>query len=116
MATGSSIRKATLADAPRLAQTLASAFQDDPVITWIFPDQQRRRAVLPAFRSSPSQAGLPHDEVWMTSHGAPTAVWIPPTRTMAATPPPAGARRPFGHAGVDDRALRRRLDGAVPVR
>jgi len=35
MATGSSIRKATLADAPRLAQALASAFQDDPVIAWI---------------------------------------------------------------------------------
>ena len=36
MATGSSVRKATLADAPRLAQALASAFQDDPVIAWIF--------------------------------------------------------------------------------
>ena len=30
-------------------QALASAFQDDPVIAWIFPDEQRRRAVLPAF-------------------------------------------------------------------
>ena len=49
MPTGSSVRKATLADAPRLAQALASAFQDDPVIAWIFPDEQRRRAVLPAF-------------------------------------------------------------------
>jgi ribosomal protein S18 acetylase RimI-like enzyme len=42
MATGSSVRKATLADAPRLAQALASAFQDDPVMAWIFPDQQLR--------------------------------------------------------------------------
>jgi hypothetical protein len=33
MADGSSVRKATLADAPRLAQALASAFQDDPVST-----------------------------------------------------------------------------------
>ena len=49
MPTGSSVRKATLADAPRLAQALASAFQDDPVIAWVFPDQQRRRAVLAAF-------------------------------------------------------------------
>jgi hypothetical protein len=32
MPTGSSIRKATLADAPRLARALASAFQNDPVI------------------------------------------------------------------------------------
>jgi ribosomal protein S18 acetylase RimI-like enzyme len=42
MATESSVRKATLADAPRLAQALASAFQDDPVMAWIFPDQQLR--------------------------------------------------------------------------
>jgi len=60
MPTGSSVRKATLADAPRLAQALASAFQDDPVIAWIFPDEQRRRGVLPGLHgvSSP-QAGLP---------------------------------------------------------
>jgi hypothetical protein len=49
MATGSSVGKATLADAPRLAQAPASAFQDDPVLAWIFPNQQRRRCALPAF-------------------------------------------------------------------
>jgi hypothetical protein len=37
MATGPSSAKQPLADAPRLAQALASAFQDDPVIAWIFP-------------------------------------------------------------------------------
>jgi hypothetical protein len=36
MATGASVGKATLADAPRLAQAPASAFQDDPVLAWIF--------------------------------------------------------------------------------
>jgi hypothetical protein len=49
MAAASSVRKATPADAPRLARALASAFQDDPVIAWVFPDEQRRRRVLPAF-------------------------------------------------------------------
>jgi hypothetical protein len=70
MATGSSVRKATLADAPRLAQALASAFQDDPVIAWIFPDQQRRRAVLPAFMEFRlRKLAFPHDQVWMTADG-----------------------------------------------
>jgi hypothetical protein len=35
-----------------LAQALASAFQDDPVIAWIFPDQQRRRRVPPACKGT----------------------------------------------------------------
>jgi ribosomal protein S18 acetylase RimI-like enzyme len=79
MATGSSVRKATLADAPRLAQALASAFQDDPVIAWIFPDQQRRRAVLPAFMEFRlRKLAFPYDEVWMTAGGAAAAGWLPP--------------------------------------
>ena len=79
MATGSSVHKATLADAPRLAQALASAFQDDPVIAWIFPDQQRRRAVLPAFMEFRlRKLAFPYDEVWMTAGGAAAAGWLPP--------------------------------------
>jgi ribosomal protein S18 acetylase RimI-like enzyme len=79
MPTGSSVRKATPADAPRLAQALASAFQDDPVITWIFPDEQRRRRVLPAFMEFRlRKLAFPHDEVWMTAGGAAAAVWLPP--------------------------------------
>jgi ribosomal protein S18 acetylase RimI-like enzyme len=79
MPTGSSVRKATLADAPRLAQALASAFQDDPVIAWIFPDQQRRRRVLPAFMQFRlRKLAFLHDEVWTTTGRAAAAVWLPP--------------------------------------
>jgi ribosomal protein S18 acetylase RimI-like enzyme len=79
MPTGSWVCKATLADAPRLAQALASAFQDDPVIAWIFPDEQRRRDVLPAFMEFRlRKLAFPHDEVWMTAGGAAAAVWLPP--------------------------------------
>jgi ribosomal protein S18 acetylase RimI-like enzyme len=79
MATGSSVRKATLADVPRLAQALASAFQDDPVVAWIFPDEHRRRAVLPAFMEFRlRKLAFPHDQVWMTAGGDAAAVWLPP--------------------------------------
>jgi ribosomal protein S18 acetylase RimI-like enzyme len=79
MATGSSVRKATLADAPRLAQALASAFQDDPVMAWVFPDQHRRRRILPAFMEFRlRRLAFPQDEVWMTAGGAAAAVWLPP--------------------------------------
>ena len=79
MATGSSVRKATLADAHRLAQALASAFQNDPVIAWIFPNEHRRRGVLPAFMEFRlRKLAFPHDQVWMTADGAAAAVWLPP--------------------------------------
>ena len=79
MATGSWVHKATLADAPRLAQALALAFQDDPVIAWIFPDEQRRRTVLLAFMEFRlRKLALPYDQVWMTAGGAAAAVWLPP--------------------------------------
>jgi ribosomal protein S18 acetylase RimI-like enzyme len=79
MPTGSSVCKATLADAPRLAQALASAFQDDPVIAWVFPDEHRRRAVLAAFMEFRlRKLAFPHDEVWMTDGGDAAAVWLPP--------------------------------------
>ena len=68
-----------MADAPRLAEALAAAFQDDPVIAWIFPDEQRRRRVLPAFMEFRlRKLAFPHDEVWMAAGGAAAAVWLPP--------------------------------------
>ena len=79
MSSGSPVRKATLADVPRLTQALASAFQDDPVITWVLPDEQRRRAVLPAFMEFRlRKLAFPHDEVWMIQDGAASAAWVPP--------------------------------------
>jgi hypothetical protein len=79
MSSGSSVCKATLADVPRLAQALASAFQDDPVITWVLPDEQRRRVVLVAFMEfRPRNLAFPHDEVWMIQDGAAAAAWVPP--------------------------------------
>jgi ribosomal protein S18 acetylase RimI-like enzyme len=79
MPAGLSVRRATLADAPRLAQALASAFQDDPVIAWIFPDQHRRCAVLAAFMEFRlHKLAFPHDQVWMTAGGAAAAAWLPP--------------------------------------
>jgi GNAT superfamily N-acetyltransferase len=79
MAVASSVCKATPADAPRLALALASAFQDDPVIAWVFPDEQRRRAVLPAFMEFRlRKLAFPHDQIWMAGDGAAAAVWLPP--------------------------------------
>jgi ribosomal protein S18 acetylase RimI-like enzyme len=84
---GSSVRKATLADVPRLAQALASAFQDDPVIAWVLPDKHRRRVVLPAFMELRLRnLAFPYDEVWMIQGGAAAAAWVPPPGTWQLSP------------------------------
>jgi hypothetical protein len=97
MATGSSVREATLADARRLAQALASAFQDDPVIAWIFPDEQRRRRVLPAFMEFRlRRLAFPHDQVWMTAGEAAAAVGSPrPGDGSCPAPSGCGCCRPW---------------------
>ncbi|MGW4631321.1 GNAT family N-acetyltransferase [Nocardia sp. NPDC004415] len=43
------VRQAGRADARELGTTLAAAFQDDPVMSWIVPDPRRRAAGLPHF-------------------------------------------------------------------
>lgn len=40
------MRPVTRSDVPALARALAEAFDDDPVMTWIFPDARRRPAGL----------------------------------------------------------------------
>jgi ribosomal protein S18 acetylase RimI-like enzyme len=79
VSTKPSVTKATLADVPQLAQVLAAAFETDPVIAWVFPNEERRRAVLPAFMAFRlRRLALPHDESWMTLDRAAAAVWLPP--------------------------------------
>ncbi|MCP3800384.1 GNAT family N-acetyltransferase [Allokutzneria sp. A3M-2-11 16] len=43
------VRAATRADLPRITAVLGRAFQDDPVMAWMFPGDGRRRRQLPRF-------------------------------------------------------------------
>jgi ribosomal protein S18 acetylase RimI-like enzyme len=61
--------------------TLARAFDDDPVMTWIFPDERMRHRRLPAFFASSLRSTLRHGgtEVSVLDDrvlGA--AIWLPP--------------------------------------
>ena len=57
-----SVREASHADLPGITRMLADAFQDDPVMSFIFPDPEVRRARLPRERL------LLHDGQWRGSH------------------------------------------------
>ena len=62
-----------------LASALARAFDDDPVMAWLFPDPARRKLTLPRFFSAHlTKIVLPHGEVYTTGDVAGGALWEPP--------------------------------------
>lgn len=73
------VRTATAADIPALSATLATAFQSDPVMAWCYPDDGRRRRMLPAVFRVFLEHAIPHGGV-ETLHGEVSgAIWLPPT-------------------------------------
>jgi GNAT superfamily N-acetyltransferase len=73
------IRKAAPGDVAPLAGALARAFDDDPVMGWLFPDPARRRRSLPKFFSVHlTKIVLPHGEVYTSTDVAGGALWEPP--------------------------------------
>jgi GNAT superfamily N-acetyltransferase len=76
---GSDIRKLTHDDVPRIAQALARAFEDDPVMSWIFRDDSERIARLErAFGLFLRRIWLPQDECYATDRLFGAALWLPP--------------------------------------
>jgi GNAT superfamily N-acetyltransferase len=71
-------RKATAADLPDVTSTLALAFHDDPVVTWIIDDGSRRRQLLPGFFGAVAESYLAYDETYAVDEGVSAAVWAPP--------------------------------------
>ena len=65
-------------EAATIAGVLARAFFDDPVFRWSYPDDERRREVLPPFFSSFVMAMQGHDEIYATGDATGAALWSPP--------------------------------------
>src|SRR5262249_18617127 len=72
------VRRATRQDAAVVAEVIADAFRDDPVLSWLLPDDRRRHAGLPAyFRTVTTHLFLPHREVYLTPDASGAALWFP---------------------------------------
>jgi GNAT superfamily N-acetyltransferase len=83
------VRKATLADVPRLVEALAEAFDGDPPMRWFLPDESKRmRQMRKQFELFLRVIHLPGGETWMTDGKVGGALWVPPGRY----PAPAGAQ------------------------
>ena len=72
------IRKASADEAEKIGDTLASAFFGDPVFTWVSPDDERRRALLPPFFTLFAESMLPLDATYVAGENAGAALWAPP--------------------------------------
>jgi ribosomal protein S18 acetylase RimI-like enzyme len=76
------IRAFSRADLKQTSAMMARAFAEDPLMVWIFPDEQMRRRRLPAFfAASMRSTGLRHSgtEVVVTDDQvAGCATWLPP--------------------------------------
>ncbi len=78
------VRPARRSDIPALARVLGRAFHDDPVMAWVQPDAERRKAALPGlFGALARHHFLPGraTEVATSDDGvAAAALWDPPGR------------------------------------
>lgn len=87
--TGRHLRVAVFKDLRRLARTLAEAFHDDPIFSWLMPDERTRLERLRRFYTIELRhVGLSRGRIW-TSHGltgaaisTPPGAWRVPPRVM----------------------------------
>jgi GNAT superfamily N-acetyltransferase len=72
------VRKAGVEDVDRLCDTLSAAFLPDPVMSWCYPDPDRRRQILPHFFRAIVAATLPHGGIDTVPGEHAGAIWVPP--------------------------------------
>jgi ribosomal protein S18 acetylase RimI-like enzyme len=73
------VRKATEADVPALARSLARAFFEDPVFAWLLPDaSDRLERAERGFAFYLRRIYLEHDECYTLDGGGGGALWLPP--------------------------------------
>lgn len=76
------IREAEPADHPRLAESLAAAFHDDPVAAWAIPPEPLREPVLRAFFLEYLRQKQRYGTVWCDDELRGAAIWAPPGKAV----------------------------------
>jgi GNAT superfamily N-acetyltransferase len=78
---GSDVRKLTPDEVPRVARALARAFEDDPVMSWIFRDDTDRLTRLErAFGLFLRRIWMPQRECYAVNRLFGAALWLPPDK------------------------------------
>jgi GNAT superfamily N-acetyltransferase len=74
-------RVATRAQISTAVETLARAFNADPVWSWAFPDPERRLEQHRVIWGLVAEAALGYESAWLTGDCAAVALWIPPGKS-----------------------------------
>lgn len=74
------IRLATTNDIRRVARTASLAFADDPVMRWLFPDDDDYENEHQVLFGNIARHWLATDSLWCTDDVAALAGWVPPGR------------------------------------
>jgi GNAT superfamily N-acetyltransferase len=65
-------------DRGRVISTLVSAFADDPVERWLFPESEQYLAYFPKFVAAFGGEAFDHQTVWRLGEFSGVALWLPP--------------------------------------
>jgi GNAT superfamily N-acetyltransferase len=72
------VRQATIDDIAFVPALLCECFRDDPVLSWLIPETNRRHnAVVHYFRAVVQHLYLPQQQVYLTEDGSGVAVCMP---------------------------------------
>ncbi len=106
MTTAATARPATRADLAGMADSLAHAFQDDPVMTWLFGDTAPRpMSYLRPFFTKAGARHLRHQQVF-TLEGTPGAAYWNPPGHWRTTPLDIARMAPVLLRGLGARTLK----------
>ncbi len=79
------IRRTDVSDTAAVAATVAAAFFDEPVTTWLLPNEQRRRQLIQAMFELYVAPYVRLGETYLTADGNGAAVWLTPgTQLLSA--------------------------------
>lgn len=76
------VRHALTADLDELEATLGRAFEDDPMMRWMYPDDDTRPAFTRQFMRFALDLGHPHGHTYTVGNNWASAIWAPPDVTL----------------------------------
>jgi len=77
------VRRAGDGDRKQLATTLARAFADDPIVSWLAAPKTYARGGERAFAAALRTSYLPKAEVYSAGDGKGVVIWVPPDKWKA---------------------------------